>query len=247
MKKAISFLLVLVCLLCLCACATGSEMPTNPEETQPHSTTGSTEASEDPTDPPPDLEPPVFVYEGAIEEYLLPLEDYSSEREYAPEFVMVHFTSAVVPHPEDPYNMTYVREIFVDYEVSVHYIIDRDGTVRCYIPEDRVAWHAGKGQWKDDPQYTNKMNCFAIGIEMVGMGSAADMSTYMTEKAYQALDDSLKGFTSEQYAALKLLVADLCDRYDIPMDRDHVIGHEEYSPNKTDPGELFDWEKIISN
>lgn len=245
MKKAISIIIISALLLSLCACAGGSESPETEENTQPQSTTAPAAPSADPTDPPSKPEQPVFVYEGAVEEYLLPLEDYSSEREYVPEFVMVHFTSAVVPHPEDPYNMTYVRDIFMDYNVSVHYIIDRDGTVRCYIPEDRVAWHAGKGQWKDDPKYTNKMNRYAIGIEMVGMGSEQDMSIYMSADTYQKLDDELKGFTAEQYAALKPLVADICGRYDIPMDRKHVIGHEEYSPNKTDPGELFDWAEII--
>jgi dimethylamine--corrinoid protein Co-methyltransferase len=34
-------------------------------------------------------------------------------------------------------------------------------------------------------------------------------------------------------------------RNGIPMDREHVIGHQEYSPKKSDPGELFDWSKLI--
>ena len=38
---------------------------------------------------------------------------------------------------------------------------------------------------------------------------------------------------------------DICSRYGIPMDRQHVIGHEEYSSHKTDPGQLFDWSKLI--
>ena len=31
----------------------------------------------------------------------------------------------------------------------------------------------------------------------------------------------------------------------IPLDRQHVIGHEEYNPKKNDPGELFDWSRIL--
>ena len=199
------------------------------------------------TQPITEVTKPVYVYSGAIEDFLLPLEEFSWDRIYAPELIMLHFTSAVVNHRDDPYNMEYVRQTFIDYDVSIHYIVERNGTVRCYIPEDRVAWHAGKGEFADDPKYTNSMNQYAIGIEIVGMGSESDMSIYLTSKEYKAIDDSLKGFTDEQYAALGLLIDDLCKRYGITKDRDHIIGHEEYSPKKNDPGELFDWDRVILN
>jgi len=77
------------------------------------------------------------------------------------------------------------------------------------------------------------------------MGSAEDMSLYMTKKEYKALDPSLLGFTDAQYTALKALVEDICQRNEIPMDREHVIGHEEYNPKKNDPGDLFDWSRIF--
>ena len=126
------------------------------------------------------------VYSGAVEDFLLPVEEYSWEREFAPEYVMIHFTSAVVEHRDDPLNMDYIRQIFVDYDISVHYIIDREGTVRCYVPEDRVAWHAGKGEWANDEKYTNKMNHYAIGIEIAAIGSQKDMEIYLTEEEYAA-------------------------------------------------------------
>lgn len=185
------------------------------------------------------------VYSGAVEDFLLPVEEYSWEREFAPEYVMIHFTSAVVEHRDDPLNMDYIRQIFVDYDISVHYIIDREGTVRCYVPEDRVAWHAGKGEWANDEKYTNKMNHYAIGIEIAAIGSQKDMEIYLAEEEYAALDDRFKGFSDAQYDALKLLVEDICARYGIPADRDHVIGHQDYSPSKNDPGELFDWSRIL--
>ena len=111
--------------------------------------------------------------------------------------------------------------------------------------EDRVAWHAGKGEWANDEKYTNKMNHYAIGIEIAAIGSQKDMGIYLTEEEYAALDDRFKGFSDAQYDALKLLVEDICARYDIPADRDHVIGHQDYSPSKNDPGELFDWSRIL--
>ena len=184
-----------------------------------------------------------IVYSGAVRDYL-PLEDYSLERVYSPDMIMIHFTSALVISPQDPYNIDHIRNIFIENEVSIHYIIERDGTVRCYIPENRVAWHAGKGEFIGGDKYTNMMNQYAIGIELVGIGSYSDMAIYIGKAEYDKLDPSLIGFTDEQYSSLQLLVEDICFRYAIPNDRDHIIGHEEYSSGKTDPGELFEWDRI---
>lgn len=188
----------------------------------------------------------ITVYAGAVEDYLLPLEDYSWEREYAPEIVMIHFCSAVLVDWDKPYNLELVRGTFLGNEVSIHYLIDREGKVYCYIPEDRAAWHAGQGTYGDDDRYTDRMNRYSIGIELMGMGSQEDMAGYMVPAAYETLDPSLLGFTDAQYDALRLLVEDLCLRYQIPMDAQHIIGHEDYASGKTDPGELFDWARLLN-
>ena len=63
---------------------------------------------------------------------------------------------------------------------------------------------------------------------------------------YGQLEESQLGFTDAQYDSLRALVTDLCERYRIPMDGAHVIGHDAYSPAKHDPGELFDWDRLLS-
>ena len=248
MKPATFLLLALSLLFSLTACRqTAPEVTPATDTSSPSVTATSTETTGTQATETTQSAAPVYVYEAAVEDFLLPIEEFSWERQSAPEYIMLHFNSAVVAHPEDPFNMEYIRKIFIDYDVSVHYIVERDGTVRCYIPEDRVAWHAGAGEWNSDPKYTNTMNQYAIGIEIVAIGSQSDMSTYLTAAQYQALDASFKGYTQEQYQALQLLIADLCSRYNIPADRDHVIGHQEYSPKKSDPGELFDWSQVLPN
>lgn len=243
MKRILSFVLLAALMLSLSACAEPepASMPTAAPTEEPIAATQPVFATVNNTQPPESA----IVYEGAVKDFLLPLEDYSWEWEHEPRFVMVHFCSAVVNHRDDPYNMDAVRSTFVEYNVSTHYIIDRDGLVRCYIPENRVAWHAGKGEWGGDPQYTNAMNHYAIGIELVAIGSQSDMSQYLTDEEYAALDESLLGFTDAQYEALKLLIEDLCRRYSISMDRSHIIGHEDYASRKDDPGELFDWDRVV--
>lgn len=179
------------------------------------------------------------------EDFLVPLDKYSWEREYEPEYVMLHFTSGVVLSKENPYDYELVRGIFEQNEVSVHYIIDRDGSVLCYIPEDRAAWHAGKGTFGGDERFTNAMNKYSIGIEIMAIGSQKDMAQYLSAEEYNSLDSSFVGFTEQQYVTLKELVKDICQRNNIPFDREHVIGHDMYNPDKTDPGELFDYNRIF--
>ena len=181
----------------------------------------------------------------AQKDFLQPFEDYSRQRKHNPQFVMVHFSSAVVLDQNDPYNMDTIRNIFVDYKVSTHYIIDRDGNIFCYIPEDLVAYHAGYGTWLEET-YTDNFNNYSFGIELAAIGSQTDMAQYLTEDAYQKLPSELIGYTDAQYTSLKNLIVDICTRNDIPMDRQHIIGHQEYSPKKTDPGELFDWDRLFA-
>ena len=235
MKRLLATILFLL-LLCGCVAQPVETAPTT-TETEPTTTVVETTT-----------EPPIVVYPGAVEDYLGVLgngHDFSLEAEFPLEYVMIHFCSAVVAYPDDPYNMEYVRQTFIDADVSIHYIVDRDGTVYCYVPEYRRAWHAGVGQWLGDEKYTNKMNYYSIGIEVLGIGSASDMAPYMTKKQYNKLNKEFIGFTDAQYDALKALVEDICQRNNIPMDREHIIGHQEYSPKKKDPGELFDWSRLI--
>ena len=178
-----------------------------------------------------------------IVEELLPVEEYSDPREEPITHILLHFMSDAKANPENPYQLERLRQIFLEGGVSTHYLIGRDGTIYRLIPDDRVAWHAGKGTWKEEA-YTDRMNAYSIGIEMMAVGSQDDLSDILTEEEYARIREEDVGFTEEQYAALNRLLPYLRARYGIPADRDHILGHEEYSPRKTDPGELFDWSRI---
>lgn len=227
-KRLLCLLVIIAVFLCSCGRAEVTES-TYPSETQVAVT--------------PYYMQEVF-YEGAIVDYL-DFESSSWAREFKPEYLMIHFTSAVVLDREDPYNMELNRSIFEDYEIGINYIIDRDGTVYCYLPENRAAWHAGEGEFANDERLTNRMNMYSIGIEVLAIGSESDMAQYLTSWEYNSLDSEYYGYTEAQYETLELLTEDICTRQGIPMDRDHIIGHEEYSPDKSDPGELFDWSRIV--
>ncbi|ACU36438.1 peptidoglycan recognition protein family protein [Actinosynnema mirum] len=106
--------------------------------------------------------------------------------------------------------------------VSWHYTIrSRDGHVAQHVENSDVAWHAGN--WF--------VNSHAIGIEHEGY--AAQGSWY----------------TEAMYRNSARLVRYLADRYDVPLDRAHILGHDNV-PGTTpgtvagmhwDPGPYWDW------
>jgi hypothetical protein len=107
--------------------------------------------------------------------------------------------------------------------VSAHYVIrSADGHIAQMVENKNVGWHAGN--WY--------VNGHSIGLEHEGI--AIEGATWYTEQMYRA---SAK------------LVRYLARRYDIPLDRAHIIGHDEI-PGPTppfqagmhwDPGPFWDW------
>lgn len=112
---------------------------------------------------------------------------------------------------------------------SAHYMVrSSDGEITQMVDEEDTAWHAG--HWDT--------NSRSIGIEHEGYIS--DPGTWYTEA---------------MMAASAQLTRDICDRYGIPIDRSHIIGHNEVpgcsnpsgggSSCHTDPGSGWDWNKYI--
>jgi hypothetical protein len=109
---------------------------------------------------------------------------------------------------------------------SAHYTVSRYGAVGQSVRDEDIAWHAG--WWK-----TNKRS---IGVEHAG---------YIRDPSW---------FTNDMYNASAKLSAWLCRRYGIPVDRRHIIGHNEVPgcPGNgggvschTDPGKHWDWSRYL--
>jgi len=108
-------------------------------------------------------------------------------------------------------------------EVSAHYLIDEDGTVYALVDEAARAWHAGVALWRGE----SNINSRSVGIELVNPGH---------EFGY-------RDFTEEQYRALIPVCKGILSRHAIPAR--NVVGHSDVAPvRKTDPGELFEWQRL---
>jgi N-acetyl-anhydromuramyl-L-alanine amidase AmpD len=114
---------------------------------------------------------------------------------------------------------------------SIHYVIDRDGTVVQMLPESLAAHHV---TCQSDTCLSTK----SIGIELVNQG-------HVNPDVFKGLiyKDPLRAFNYPywedyplaQRRALRILVQDVTARWGIPLDQEHVLGHFQLNP-KTDPG-----------
>lgn len=60
------------------------------------------------------------------------------------------------------------------------------------------------------------------------------------------MDQPDRWFTDAAYRASAKLCADICARHGIPVDRGHIVGHNEVpGTDHTDPGPHWDWDRYI--
>jgi N-acetylmuramoyl-L-alanine amidase len=111
-------------------------------------------------------------------------------------------------------------------QASAHYVVNREGRVAQCVRNEDIAWHAG---WWDT-------NTHSIGIEHAG---------YV---------DNPEWFTGSMYHASAKLSAWCCKEHKIPIDRKHIIGHDEVPGCSgsgggvdchTDPGPYWNWKKYM--
>ncbi|WP_443066828.1 N-acetylmuramoyl-L-alanine amidase [Streptomyces sp. NBC_01255] len=111
---------------------------------------------------------------------------------------------------------------------SAHYLIRaNDGLVTQMVENKNIAWHAGN--WSD--------NMHDIGVEHEGF----------------AIRDGY-WYTEPQYESSAKLVKYLAAQYGIPLDREHIIGHDEIAGHINakvagmhwDAGPFWDWNHYMS-
>lgn len=108
----------------------------------------------------------------------------------------------------------------VGLRVSSHFFIDRKGQLIQYVDVQKRAWHAGISCF----QGRERCNDFSIGIELEGTDTLA--------------------YTEQQYVELIELIRLIQQHYP-SITREHIVGHCDIAPGrKTDPGQVFDWQRL---
>ena len=113
----------------------------------------------------------------------------------------------------------YFEEI-KDLKVSSHLLIERNGTIKQFVPFTKRAWHAGVSEFNN----RDCCNDFSIGIELEGSDDIA--------------------YTDIQYDVLQQLCECLQKSYPAIL-KQNIVGHCDIaSGRKTDPGASFDWQRF---
>lgn len=102
-------------------------------------------------------------------------------------------------------------------KVSAHYVVAYSGAITQMVKDKDRAWHAGSSYYNEH----------SIGIEHEGYAS----------KNY---------WTDAQYKKSAALTRWICLTYGIPMTRQRILGHNEVSSYKSDPGSYFNWNYYMS-
>jgi N-acetyl-anhydromuramyl-L-alanine amidase AmpD len=116
--------------------------------------------------------------------------------------------------------------------VSAHYSVGKHGEIHQYVDTEDCAFHAGVVAL---PSWT--------GVEREGTGQVINPNLYTLGIEHEGKPDD--EWTEDMYASSAWLVRMLAEKYDIPLDRNHIIGHREIRATKTCPGPKVDLNKLI--
>lgn len=131
---------------------------------------------------------------------------------YKPELIVIHVMAGTLAGTDDWFR---TGSATAGNPVSSHYGVGHSGEIHKYVTEANTAWHAGRVSNPSFKLYKPNVNpnLYTIGIE------------------HEGNDLSVDG-TPAQKAASAALIYDICTRYGIPVDRDHVIGHYQVFDQK---------------
>jgi N-acetylmuramoyl-L-alanine amidase len=117
-------------------------------------------------------------------------------------------------------------------KVSAHYGVGKNGEVHQYVKEEDTAWHAGR------------VNSPVWGlIKPSGRGQYINPNYYTIGIEHEGYEDT--EWSEAMYVSSSRLVAEISKRWNIPLDRQHVIGHHEIYALKTCPGRRVDLHRLI--
>ena len=138
-----------------------------------------------------------------------------------------------LPDMKYPHDAVYVDDNLhpVAGPAAASYVAQADGTPWPKYGFFITRW--GAGAQPVNFAHSTAPNAYSIGIENMSMGSAMPSAAVYPDAMYQKLHT---------------LIGNLCAKYAIPRDRNHIVGHEDVNPIKRwgwDPNQGFDWARVI--
>lgn len=128
---------------------------------------------------------------------------------------------------------------------SSHYVTGKNGELDQLVDLDKASWCNGtavtEGAMYDYRRSTNRLvrerrtnaNYYTISIENEGY----------------SYKDGCGALTEPQYQTVLKLCKELIAKYNIPVDREHIVGHYEIAPKEKPncPGSKFQWDRLMND
>ena len=126
---------------------------------------------------------------------------------HKPEGIVIHIMAGTLIGTDNWFNNP-------KSQVSAHYGIGKNGEIHQYVKEEDSAWQAGTVSNPSTLLVKPGINpnLYTIGIEHEG--SESDV------------------WTEEMKNASAALIKNICMRWNIPIDRNHIIGHYQITSKK---------------
>ncbi|HYX54186.1 MAG TPA: peptidoglycan recognition family protein [Candidatus Limnocylindrales bacterium] len=140
---------------------------------------------------------------------------------FKPEAIVIHIAVGSLPSVDSQFNNPASK-------VSAHYCVGKKGQVHQYVHETDTAFHAGivvNPSWPLLKPDVNP-NFYTIGIE------------------HEGLPDDV--WPESQLATSAALVSAIAQRWNIPLDDQHVIRHHQIRASKTCPGNVITIAAILA-
>lgn len=157
-----------------------------------------------------------------IQKKLIPVNFTVGRYGYQPEAIVLHLMDGTLNGTDSWFRNP-------DAKASTHYGVGLKGEVYQWVDEKNMAWGNGRVDrptWELIKPNANP-NLYTISIEHEGKSGHV--------------------WTGEQYNATAQLVKEIAQRWNIPLDADHVIVHSEiYAKKPSCTGAGFDKEQLLS-
>lgn len=128
---------------------------------------------------------------------------------------------------------------------SSHYVTGKNGELEQLVDLDKASWCNGTSTTKGD-KYDYRRSTNRLVRERK---TNANFYTISIENEGYSYKDGFGKLTEAQYQTVLKLCRELIAKYNIPVDREHIVGHYEIAPVEKPncPGPQFQWDRLMSD
>lgn len=130
-------------------------------------------------------------------------------------------------------------------ETSSHYVTGKNGELEQLVDLDKAAWCNGTSS-KEGAEYDYRRSTNRLVRERK---TNANYYTISIENEGYSYKDGYGELTEAQYQTVLKLCKELISKYNIPVDREHIVGHYEIAPKEKPncPGPKFQWDRLMND